>query len=68
MSRKVNREAGTGRFIVKEGDRSSHGESWVIHDRGGRVRESVLTSSSSAAALDSITVKHSKVLKKLAKD
>ena len=70
MAKKVvkKRTVKTGYFKVRPAKGASHrGEAWEIVGPTGRVRKTVVTSPSSAAALDEITEKHLDSLKRLAK-
>jgi len=61
------RDAATGKFVAKRTSKSKRGgEEWTISTKGGAQRRTVVTSESSAAALDRITAKHGKALKRLA--
>ena len=70
MAKKVakDRAARTGRYSVRPAKGGSHrGEAWEIVGPTGIVRRTVVTSPSSAAALDEITATHLESLKRLAK-
>lgn len=64
-SPKKARSAITGRFTVEPTAKSARGEGWAIKDKKGRATV-VVTTQSSASVLDQITVKHRKVLRRLA--
>ncbi len=63
---KVGRNAKTGRFTVTRDEEVRGGEGWVISGPKGKSR-TVITTPSSGATLDKLTVKHSKPLRRLAK-
>ena len=63
---KIDRNAKTGKFVVKPSGRDKHGrETWVISGDPSGSR-TVVTSSSSAKTIDAIKSKHKKALKRLA--
>ncbi len=61
------KSARTGKYVVRaEGNGKRGSEKWVIVGKRGVPSRVVVTSPSSAAAMDRITVTHSKALKRLA--
>ena len=62
-----HRNAGSGKYVAEKASKNKHGgEEWVISAKSGARHRTVVTSPSSAAALDRITAKHGKALKRLA--
>ncbi len=64
---KIQRNAAAGRFTVRsEGKDARSNEKWAITENRGGSKRVVVTSRSSAAAIDKIMVRHAKALKRLA--
>jgi len=63
---RISRSGRTGEVVARKVEDGKRGEVWEISDpNGGRSRTGIV-SSSTAAALDRITKKHSAALKRLA--